>query len=235
MILDCDLLIGRDIVVGRAQPPADLHARLTEAGIAGGAVASLRALVFNAESGNDEARGAAADHGWIPVCAVDLRDPLGAEREIERAAARGIRFVRMAAGRQGISASAPRLRLIARRAVALGMTLLVEGSTVDTGSALMGLGASVVFLDQHFYDLGEFIMVAREEAAFHSSTRLLGSPDAWELLVGEVGAERLVFGSRPGWFEEQSVLHRLSSARLTGIERDLVTAGNLRRLEGAPS
>lgn len=235
MILDCDLLVGRDIAVGRTQSAGELRGRLQEAGIAGGAVASLRALLFNAESGNDEALDTAKDAGWHPVCGIDLRDPLGAEREIERAAGAGVRFVRIAAGRQGIDARMPRLRLIAKRAVRAGMTMLVEGSTADAGSALLGLGASVVFLDQHFYDLGEFILLAEEEPAFHASTRLLGSPDAWELLVGESGADRLVFGSRPGWFEEESVLQRLGTARLSETDRALVTSGNLRRLAGDDS
>ncbi|MDP3951399.1 hypothetical protein [Microbacterium sp.] len=232
MILDCDLLIGRDIAVGSTLNPAALTGRLKQAGIAGGAVASLRALLYNARSGNEETSLAVSENAWLPVWGIDLRDPLGAQTEIEQAAARGIRLVRIAPGRQGIAPTAPRLRLLVASAVANGITILIEGSTADTASSLMGLGASVVFLDQHFYDLGEFIMVAREEAGFHLSTRLLGSPGAWELVAAEVGAERLVFGSRAGWFEEQAVLHRLATAQLTDAERTLVAEGNLRRLGG---
>lgn len=232
MILDCDLLVGRDIAVGRTQRPAELVERLTAARIDGGAVGSLRALLFHAESGNDEARAAASENGWLPVVGIDLRDALGAERELERAAEHGVRLVRLAPGRQGVPGSAPRVRILAKQATALGLTLLVEGATTDVGPALMGLGASVVLLDQHFYDLGEFVLVARGEPGFHLSTRLLGSPDAWELVVEHVGAERMVLGTRAGWFEEAAVLERLGTARLTAEQRALVTGGNLQRLAG---
>jgi hypothetical protein len=168
----------------------------------------------------------------MPVAGVDLRDALGAEREIERAAGIGTRLIRFASTREGVAGGAPRIRLLAREAVERGLTLLVEGSVPEVAGAFMGLAASVVFLDLHFYDLGEFVLLARGEPGFHASTRLMGGPDAWETVAGEVGAERLVFGTRAGWFEEQSVLYRLGTARLSAADQQLVTAGNLKRLGG---
>lgn len=234
MMLDCDLLVGRDPAVGMMQQPPALAARLARVGLGGGAVASLRALLFDAQSGNDEALQVASAQGWIPVFGVDLRDPLGAESEIDRAASLGVRLLRLAPGRQGIPGTAPRLRTLAERAVSLGLTLLVEGSTTAVGPALMGIDAHVVFLDQSFYELGEFVMLARDEPGFHISTRVMGSPGAWELLVERLGAERLVLGTRAGWSEEAAVLERLRVTHLSEEQRHLVCTGNLRRLAAGP-
>lgn len=230
MILDCDLLIGRDITTGSRRTAVDIAARLRSAGIAGGAVSSLRALSYDPETGNREADDAASALGWTAVCGIDLRNPLDAESRMEAAAARGSRLVRFATTRQGIPGTAPRLRLLARRAAGLGLTVLVEGSTRSVGAALMGIGATVIFLDQHFYDAGEFILTAREEPGFHASTRLLGNPDAWETIVEKLGAERLVFGARSGWSEEHAIFERLRSSGLDHRQRDLVTSQNLQRL-----
>lgn len=235
MILDCDLLVGRDVATGRRRTPAEIAQRLAVAGIDGGAVTSLRALTFDPVSGNQETAHAATGHGWIAAPGVDLRNPVDAEARLQQIAADGHHLVRFATTRQNIPGTAPRLRLLARRATELGLTLLVEGSTRTVGLALMGIGASVVPLEQHFYDAGEFILVAREEPGFHTSTRLLGNPEAWEQIVTEVGAERLVLGTRAGWSEEQSVLERLHSSGLSPEQRELVTAGNLRRLAGVSS
>lgn len=232
MILDCDLLIGRDITSGRRQSAADIEARLGTAGIDGGAVAGLRALSYDPETGNREADAAARAFGWTAVCGVDLRNPIDAESRMEAAAARGTHLVRFATTRQGIPGTAPRLRLLTRLATTLGFTVLVEGSTRTVGSSMMGLGATVVFLDQHFYDAGEFILIAREEPGFHTSTRLLGNPDAWENIAEHVGAQRLVFGARSGWSEEHAALARLHSSRLDTAQQDLVGSGNLLRLSG---
>lgn len=235
MILDCDLLVGRDIATGNRRTPEELAQRLRRAGIDGGAVSSLRALAFDPESGNLEGGQAAAEHGWIDVPGVDLRNPVDAHARLETIAASGHLMVRFATTRQRIPGTAPRLRMLARRATELGLTLLVEGSTRTVGLALMGLGASVVLLDQHFYDAGEFILVAREEPGFHTSTRLLGNLDAWESIATEVGADRLLFGTRAGWFEEHSVLERLHSSSLSTEQRELITTQNLRRLAGEDS
>jgi predicted TIM-barrel fold metal-dependent hydrolase len=232
VILDCDLLVGRDLDTARRQRPADLADTLRDAGIDGGAVASLRALSFHAPSGNQEAREAAVAHGWLPVVAVDLRDPLGAEAELLAAREAGVRLVRLAPERQGIPPAAPRVRLLARIAAENGATILVEGALPGVAPAFVGLGANVVFLDQHFYDLGEFILLSREEPGFHASTRLLGAPGAWETVLDHAGVERLVFGARSGWYEVSSVLERFDALGLDDDERALVGHGNLERLAG---
>ncbi|TDC50175.1 hypothetical protein E1212_15740 [Jiangella ureilytica] len=232
MILDCDLLIGRDIAVGTRVDGAALAGGLAGLGIGGGLVTSLRALLFDAPSGNDEARLVAAEHGWQPVAGVDLRDPLTALAEVARAAELGVRAVRLAPGRQGVPATAPGLRAVARAAASAGLLLLAEGDVRVVGPVLAGLGATVVFLDAHFYHLGDFVLLAGDEPGFHASTRLLGDVDGWELVCAWAGAERLVFGSRPGWFEAAAVVDRLAAADLTAPQRDLVTGGNLRRLLG---
>ncbi|WP_051426059.1 amidohydrolase family protein [Jiangella gansuensis] len=233
-LLDCDLLIGRDIRTAVRVTAGELAATLAGTRISGGVAGSLRALLFDAPSGNDEAAAAAADHGWWPAAGVDLRDPLTALAEVERAAAAGVRAIRLAPARQEVPPTVPGLRAVVAAAVAHGLLVLAEGDLRLVGPALRGLGARVVFLDAHFYHLGDFILLAREEPGFHASTRLLGNPDGWELVAGSVGAERLVFGSRPGWFEAGAVLARLDTARLSPSELDLVTGQNLRRLlEGA--
>lgn len=232
MILDADLMIGRDIATGARLPGPALAASLDGLGIGGGLVTSLRSLLFDAPSGNDEALAAAGAHGWHAAFGVDLRDPLTALAEVERAASLGVRAVRLAPDRQGVPVSAPGLRAVARSAAAAGLLLLVEGDVRVVGPALAGLGASAVLVDAHFYHLGDVVLLARDEPGVHASTRLLGDVDGWEVLAAEVGAERLVFGSRPGWFEAAAVVDRLAASGLTPSERELVTGGNLRRLLG---
>ncbi|PSK96918.1 hypothetical protein CLV30_1242 [Haloactinopolyspora alba] len=232
MILDCDLLVGRDVTTSARLSPADLATTMAEAGIDGGAVGSLRALSFDPPSGNDEAHAAAPTCGARTVAGVDLRDPLGAEREIDRQRDAGVRIVRLAPARQGVPASAPGLRACARRATRAGMLLLVEGDVRLYGPPLAGLDAAVVFVDLHFYQLGDFVVLGRDEPGFHASTRLLGNPDGWETVLAELGAQRLVFGARTGWFEARSVLTRLDVAGLDADARELVTARNLLRLIG---
>ncbi|SEE85317.1 hypothetical protein [Jiangella alba] len=230
MILDADLLVGRDVAAGARLTGPELAASLRPLGIGGGLVTSLRALLFDAPSGNDEARAVAAEHGWHAAFGVDLRDPLTALAEVERAAELGVRAVRLAPDRQHVPATAPGLRAVARAAAAAGLVLLAEGDVRVVGPALAGLGVRAVFVDAHFYHLGDFVLLARDEPGFHASTRLLGDVDGWELLAAEAGAERLVFGSRPGWFEAAAVVDRLAASGLTPPQRELVTGGTLTRL-----
>ncbi|SCL26780.1 hypothetical protein GA0070624_3371 [Micromonospora rhizosphaerae] len=228
---DVDVLVGR--YADRPGPvgdPAQVRAVLAANGIAGAAVASLRAVLFDVPGGNDEA-AALAGPGVLPVGAVDLRDPLGAEREVVRLAERGFPAVRLFPEEQRVEPDFPSVRHVARRAAEAGLVVLAGGDVRRFWRPL--LGATVVFLDTHFYHLGDFVVVARDEPGFHTSTRLLNSPDALETVAAQVGVERLLYGSRAPFYEPVVPRLRLARSGLDLAAVAEVAGGNARRILGA--
>ncbi|MEV5890486.1 amidohydrolase family protein [Nonomuraea fuscirosea] len=246
---DVDVLVGaypdRD---GPPGTPDSVLAALAGHRVGAGAVASLRAALFDVRSGNDEVltlRGAPEnsegdgggehDDGTgtgavdvVPVGTVDLRDPIGAVREIDRLEPLGVRAIRLFPDEQGVEAGFPSVRHVARRAAASGLVVLTGGDVRRFWQPFSGLDAKVVFLDTHFYHLGDFLVAAADEPGFHTSTRLLNSPDALET----VPADRLVFGSRTPHYEPIVPLLRLATSGLTPDEVAAVAGGNARRLFG---
>jgi hypothetical protein len=222
--LDVDVLVGR--YPDRDAPAVEARESLRRHRIQAGAAASLRAALFDVVSGNDEIL---AD-SFLPVAAVDLRDPIGAARELERVSELGVRAVRLFPDEQGVEAGFPSVRHVARRCAALGLVVLSGGDVRRFWQPLAGLGLTVVFLDTHFYHLGDFLVAAQEEPGFHTSTRLLNSPDALELAAAEVGADRLLYGSRAPFYEPLVPLLRLATSGLKPDEIAAVAGGNARRL-----
>ncbi|MBT2227203.1 amidohydrolase family protein [Nonomuraea sp. NEAU-A123] len=251
--LDVDVLVGaypdRD---GPPGTPASVQAMLAEHRIRAGAVASLRAALFDMRSSNDATlaltatgeeaaagEGAAvggqaegAPVGFVPVGVVDLRDPVGAGREMDRLAAAGVRAVRLFPDEQGVEAGFPSVRHVARQAARLEMAVLTGGDVRRFWQPFAGLDVSVVFLDTHFYHLGDFLVAAADEPGFHTSTRLLNSPDALETVAAELGAERLLYGSRTPHYEPLVPLLRLATSGLKADQVAAVAGGNARRLLG---
>ncbi|WP_187368243.1 amidohydrolase family protein [Nonomuraea terrae] len=224
--LDVDVLVGahpdRDGPPGTPESVLDV---LAAHRIRSGAVASLRAALFDVPSGNDEVL---ALDGVVPVGAVDLRDPLGAVREIDRLAELGVRAIRLFPDEQGVEAGFPSVRHVARKAAGLGLVVLTGGDVRRFWQPFAGLEATVVFLDTHFYHLGDFLVAAADEPGFHTSTRLLNSPDALET----VPPDRLLYGSRTPHYEPLVPLLRLATSGLKPDEIAAVAGGNARRLLG---
>ncbi|MDX3006123.1 hypothetical protein PWY87_30890 [Kribbella solani] len=220
VLLDCDILVGHDVTTGRWGEPERVREVFAAGGISGGVVSALRAVHFDVPSGNDEAAKVAEGNGWTACPVLDLRDPLGAEKELERQLASDAppRAVRLAPTAQHVEPVYPAFGHVVRLLVDAGLTIFTEGDVRTIGPALRGLGARVVFLDTHFYYLGDFVVMARSEPGFHTSTRMLTGPDSLEIVAAEVGAERLVLGCRTPFHETRSVLRRLLSAKLSPDE-----------------
>jgi predicted TIM-barrel fold metal-dependent hydrolase len=229
--LDIDVLLGA--YPDRDGPPGDLPSLRAALGATTGAVASLRAALYDVRTGNDEVL-AAAGPSLVPVGGLDLRDPLGAERELDRLADAGVRAVRVFPEEQLLEPDFPSVGLVARRAAAFGLTVLIGGDVRRFWRPFAGLGSTVVFLDAHYQHVGDFLVAARDEPGFHISTRLLNSPDAVELVAEHAGAGRLLFGSRTP-FEETAVPRlRLARSGLTPDQVAAVAGGTARRLLGLP-
>lgn len=227
---DIDLLIGRDPETGTRVEPNDVRRWMDAADIHGGVLGSQQAVAFDAASGNAEAAEACRELPLTAATTLDVRDYLGG-REILRAAPPAA-VIRLAPNRQDAAAGSPGFGALARLATERGFLLLCEGDIRLVGPALSGMAARVVFLDTHFYALGDFVALAEREPGFHTSTRLLAGPDSIEQIRDHVGVERLIFGSRNGFHEGQSVLERLAAADLSAGEMSMVAAENLRRLMG---
>ncbi|MEU1844700.1 hypothetical protein [Micromonospora sediminicola] len=226
--LDVDVLVGR--YADRPGPvgdPRQVVDALTTNGIDRAAVANLRAALFDVPTGNDEC-AALAGPRVLPVGGVDLRDPLGAEREVDRLAERGVHAIRLFPDEQRVEADFPAVRHVARRAAAAGLVVLTGGDVRRFWRPLRG--ATVVFLDTHFYHLGDFVVAARDEPGFHTSTRLLNSPDAIETVAEHVGIGRLLYGSRTPFYEAVVPRLRLARGGLTPAEVAAVAGGNARRI-----
>ncbi|TDC02738.1 hypothetical protein E1267_28700 [Nonomuraea longispora] len=232
--LDVDALLGA--YPDRDGPPGTSQAVLETLAahrVRAAAVAHLRAALFDTRTGNDEMLALAACPGIVPVGAVDLRDPIGAARELERLASAGARAVRLFPDEQGVDAAFPSVRHVALRAARLGLVVLTGGDVRRFWQPFTGIEARVVFLDTHFYHLGDFLVAAADEPGFHTSTRLLNSPDALETVAAELGADRLLYGSRAPHYEPLVPLLRLATSGLGPAEIAAVAGGNATRLLAA--
>lgn len=235
-LLDCDVLVGHDVTTGRWGRAARVQEVFKATGISGGVVSSLRAVHFDVPSGNAEAQQVAESNGWSLCPVLDLRDALGAERELERVLSLGEppRAIRLAPTAQSVEPAYPSFEHVVRLLVEAGLTIFMEGDVRKVGPALRGLGARVVFLDTHFYHLGDFVVLARTEPGFHTSTRMLTGPDSLEIVAGEVGADRLVLGCRTPFHETHSVVRRLLTSKLSPAEIARTGSQNLTTLLEAP-
>jgi len=201
---------------------AEQHARQR---IRRGLLCSLRGGLFDAGTGNDEMRKASERTGFVPVGAVDIRDALTAESEIERLTAAGVRLLRLFPAEQWIEPDSAGLAHIVDVAVAHGMVLLTSGDLSRYWPPFAGQGARVCFLDVHAYRVADFVVLARREPGFVASTRMLCGPDSIERIAGEVGAHHLAYGSRAPLHDVMPSALRLRTAALDDLEWQQVAGG----------
>lgn len=223
--IDVDVLFG-------AVPSRRLDASLDAATeqhvrhrIRRGLVCSLRGALFDACAGNDEMRKASEREGFVPVGAVDVRDALTAETEIERLAVAGVRLLRLFPPEQWVEPDSPGLAHIVDVAVAHNMVLLTSGDVSHFWRPFAGRGARVCFLDVHAYRVADFVVLARREPGFVASTRMLCGPDSIERIAGEVGAHHMAYGSRAPLHDVMPSALRLRTAGLNDQEWRQVAGG----------
>jgi len=202
--------------------------------LAGATVGSLRAALFDAEGGNrslvEEVR---ADPRLAATFTVDLRNPLNLPEEIERARERGVRVLRLFPAWQEVGPSFPALTYTLRAAAEAGLSVLMDGEMREYHSAIRGLGLDIVFLDVHAYHVADFILLGRQEPTVRVSTRLLNGPDSIARVVGELGAHRVLFGSRGPVYWTLPPLRSLQCNPISDEEYAAVAHDNAAQMAGA--
>lgn len=232
------IALDADVVVGGWTPRADLdfsvdavRARLDRAGIVGALVCSGRGAWFNDDEGNAETVKIAGEvPGWRPAGTIHLRNALGAERKLDALLADGVRAVRLFGVAQACQSSFPGYQYVITEAIRRRMVLLVDGSFSAMWRDFAGRGARVVFLDLHAVQVADFVLGSRDEPGFIASSRLLNAPDSIERVVGELGPDRVVFGSRTPLHDLAPAALRMRRADVDDTTWQAITGGTLRAL-----
>jgi predicted TIM-barrel fold metal-dependent hydrolase len=153
----------------------------------------------------------ADDERLLPAGTVDPRQYFGCAQEIAGARERGLRMLSLFPETQGWSPGMACFGEVAQQTAQEGLPLMVECGAAGTASevvrATQDLELPVVLSGVGQGNLAEAVAAVKQRKRTYLETHALSGTGAVEAVVEQVGAERLVFGSR-------SPLHYFSSAYL---------------------
>lgn len=234
-IMDLDMLAGSWPI-----RPADISLRqllelMAQHDVAQGCVASARGIFYDDLAGNRETLAwCAAEPRLVPVGTIDLRRFVGYRDEIRRLTAAGVKLWRLFPEHQGWSFDHAPFRRVLSALEDAGAVLFVYGQPSAVAAATAGAQVPVI-LGAHFYQAADILALMEEGTRFYLSTRQLHGPGILEMLVAELGPQRLIFGSGAPLFAPGAALKLVAAAGLEPSARQAILGGNLRRLLGRES
>ncbi len=239
-VLDCNCLFGH-------WPRGELDASLATvlgllgaAGIGGVVVGSLRAALSDSAAGNQEAMAACAGRPGLEPCAgLSLRRAMDHEGEVEAVWGAGCRLLRVFREYEGwpvdYAPFARTVRAAAGRGLPVMVAALAPGDITAMGRALAESAGALVVTGvniSHTPLVAEAIAVGRDAPQMYFETSRVENEETMELLAGELGVGRLVFGTGLPFQYPSSALAVLRECGLSREEKTAVLGGNARRLMG---
>jgi predicted TIM-barrel fold metal-dependent hydrolase len=197
---------------------------------------STTAILYDYRIGNEETFQVAQRHGQTlyPVATVDPRQYIDCFNEIDKRLQQGFRFFRFFPEHQDWPIYFAPFRDIINHLGSKGVPMLVPVSSLGDATRLADmvsfLSAPVIISHVNYVNLGEALAVMKNDAKIYLETHMLNSPDVIELAVGEVGVERLVFGSSAPLKYFSSALMPILSSGLNDEQKGAILGGNIRRL-----
>jgi predicted TIM-barrel fold metal-dependent hydrolase len=200
----------------------------------------LRAIARLARQGNDETLGAVAQHPeLVPVATVDPRQYPECREEVARCVSRGVRLFRLFPREQGWSIDSEPFVQIVRQLRGHGAVLILSAGEWGLASAIGRLTAghdlTVVLSDTHYTQMGETLAALQSWPHLYALTNRLATVGAVELMVREVGSERVLFGSDTPTRPLQCALNAVWFANISDSQRSAIFSGNADRLIGRSS
>lgn len=185
--------------------------------------------------GNDATWQAAEKHSQlIPVATLDPRRHLGCPEEIKQRRDQGFKLFAFFPELQGWPiASQPFPELLKAVAEAGGVVMVearVAGAPGQIAQAGQGLKIPIILSGVGYENLAEALAVMKQDERIHLETHRLTCADGLELVAGEVGAQRLIFGSYSplNYFSSSFLMVKFS--QLSDGDKAGVLGGNLARL-----
>lgn len=202
---------------------------------------SVRGIHYEAPAANTESMAAGRSRAAIlPVATLDPREGLGWPAEIDRCLRGGMRVFRFFPGLQKWSVDSILFRRILEHLRGKGVCLIVSTEEGQHGwefprrmAALTAdLGLPLILTDARYGNLAEIIAVLREYPHVHAETNWLASIGSVEIMVRELGADRLLYGSGAPGRPMQKALNEVLEADISAADKAAILGGNAMRLLG---
>ena len=240
MIVDCNTFFG---FWPRRQLMSDLESVRAEAsthGIGKLLVCSFRGILDDHTEGNDETLKACQLYPELePVATLNPHRWLGVEEEIDRLLAQGVKVFRLFPEIQHWPYRfMPFYRILEMLEDKSDVIVICparvgghqnNGVMTDIAELANEYDLTFVISGVFYGNLAEAIAVTQSEENILLETHLLNSPDGFEVLVEEVGADRIVYGSKSPLHHVNSSLLPLINASISDDDREKILSGNISR------
>ncbi|HUT73877.1 MAG TPA: amidohydrolase family protein [Armatimonadota bacterium] len=199
------------------------------------ATLSTVGVFVDSRRGNDRTWQAAQEHPQLlPVATFDPRGGIGCLGEMAERAEQGFRIFALFPETQGWSLDHACCAEVLRLAGETGIPVMAEaaspGAPTRIGRLAEQYGVRVILSQVSLRNLGETMMVMKSTPNVFVETHILASSDGIELVVDEIGSDRLLFGSGAPLQYFSSAYLRLRFADLTASDKAAVLGANFARL-----
>ena len=240
MIIDVNTVFGRPAYTSRDLSLEALLSTLQRYEIPRAVTCSLKGVYYDSQAGNEETLRAA--DRWdqlIPAATLDPRRRLGWESILEGMLARGVRVFRFFPEEQGWTVDSwPFRDILARLAEASNCVVMVDADGSGTASTIADLVGNlslyVVLTGVHYSQMGEVLSAMERCSNLLAETHRLATTRAIEVMVEEVGAERVLFGSGAPLRPLPGALNMVLTADISEAEKGAILGGNAARLLALP-
>lgn len=175
------------------------------------------------------------ENAWLrPVCAIHPRDLVLWRGEVDRCLAAGVRLFRLYPTQGAWPVDSVFMEQIVNRLKGTGAVLMIDALTPGHPSKVAALTAEaaipVIFTDARYFPLSELLPVAEKYPHVFIETSRLTSPEAVELCVKTIGADRIVFGSGAARYPAWVAWQVLERADISAEDREAIAWKNAARL-----
>jgi predicted TIM-barrel fold metal-dependent hydrolase len=208
---------------------------MSQHGVSEALTCSLQAIQYDATAGNDQTLALCQTHPQLyPVAVVDPRQWPDCLAEVERCAGLGFVAFRLLREFQGWAIATQSvkhlLRAIARTELPVTVHVPAAGDATALLEAVGSLDLDVVLAGVGYSTLAEALAVLVDEPRMSIEAHRLTCPGQVELMVEQVGAAGLVFGSWAPLHAQRPSMDMVLGAKIDDREKAAILGGNARRL-----
>jgi predicted TIM-barrel fold metal-dependent hydrolase len=197
----------------------------------------LKAIQFDLVAGHDQAVALCAAHPQLyPVAAIDPRRAPDCYAEVVRCARLGVVGYRLLREYQGWAIDNRALLHVLRAIAATGLPAIVHVPASGDATALYrlaeGLETPIVMAAVTYSILSEALAVMAEAPNYYLEAHRVSLPGQVELMVEQVGADRLMYGSWAPMHAQRPSLDMVLESEIDETSKAAILGGNARRVFG---